>query len=147
MDEEYSLSDELNRKSGEAVRWMENELRRGSITRFESIMALQMFDMATLGLIDPALSKWSNDERGKALLIKPDKVVMHRFEANGVETIVSVELKRHAGCVVVTQLTRNPDFTSKTHTFDDETDPIIAAVKGYRDIVERLQSKGLVVVA
>ncbi|ATW58031.1 hypothetical protein CNR34_00098 [Pseudomonas phage nickie] len=147
MTDEYSLDDELTRKSGEAALWLDNELRRGGVTRLEAYTALMVFDMITLGLIDPKFNDWSREERDKAMYQRPDKVVMHRFEPDGRETVISVSLNRRAGTVDVTQLTRNPTHESKTHTFDEETDPVTAACAGYLKIIERLQSKGLVVVA
>lgn len=147
MTDEYSLDDELTRKSGEAALWLDNELRRGGVTRLEAHTALMVFDLITLGLIDPKFHDWSREERDKAMIARPDKVVMHRWEADGTETVICISLNRRAGSVVVTQLTRNPDFKSKTHTFDDETDPVTAACSGYLKIIERLQAKGLVVVA
>jgi|UniRef100_A0AAU6W1M3 hypothetical protein len=147
MTDEYSLDDELTRKAGEAALWLDNELRRGGITRVEAFTALTVFDMITLGLIDPKFNDWSREERDKAMIARSDKTVMHRFEANGSETIIAISLVRRAGAVIVTQLTRNPDFSSKTHTFDEETDPVSAAAAGYLKIIERLQAKGLVVVA
>lgn len=147
MSDEFSLDDELTRKAGEAALWLDNELRRGGVTRLEAYTALTVFDLITLGLIDPKFNDWSREERDKAMIQRPDKVVMHRFEPAGDETVIVVSLNRRAGAVTVTQLTRNPEFNSKTHTFDEETDPVIAACSGYLKIIERLQSKGLVVVA
>lgn len=147
MSDEYSLDDELTRKTGEAALWLDGEIKRGALTRPQAYAALIVFDMVTLGLVDPQFNDWAREERHKASINRPDKVVMHRFEASGQDTLISVELNRQAGAVIVTQLTRNPEFTSKTHTFDTETDPVTAAVSGYLRIIENLQKKGLVVVA
>jgi len=147
MSDEYCLDDELTRKAGEAALWLDGEIKRGGLTRFEAYNALIVFDMITLGLIDPKFNDWAREERNKAAIAYPDKVVMHAYNAKGEETVISVSLRRSVGEVVVTQLTRNPEFTSKTHTFDNEPDPVTAACKGYLDIIDRLKSKGCVVVA
>lgn len=146
MSDEYSLDDELTRKAGEAALWLDGEIKRGGMTRHEAYHALILFDMITLGLIDPKFNEWAREERDKASISRPDKVVMHAFNGKGEETVIVVALQRALGQVVVTQLTRNPEFTSKTHTFEDETDPVTAACSGYLKIIERLQSKGCVVV-
>lgn len=147
MTDEFSLDDELTRKAGEAALWLDNELRRGGVTRLEAYTALTVFDLITLGLIDPKFNDWSREERDKAMIVRPDKIVMHRYEPSGDETIIALSLNRRAGTVTATQLTRNPEFTSKVHTFDEETDPVTAACSGYLKMIERLQKKGLVVVA
>jgi hypothetical protein len=146
VSDEYSLDDELTRKAGEAALWLDNEVRRGAVTGPQAFTALVVFDMITLGLIDPKFNDWSRDSRDLVRARYPDKVVMHAYGA-GKETVIAVNLDRVRGKVIVTQVTRNPEFTAKVHTFEDETDPVSAACQGYLDIIERLKSKGCVVVA
>lgn len=147
MTDEYSLGDELTRKSGEAALWLDNEIRRGALTKAQAFTALVVFDMITLGLIDDNFADWSRETRDLTRTRYPDKVAMHAFSAAGKETVIIVDLDRVRGRVTCTQLTRNPEFTSKVHTYEDETDPISAACEGYLEIIERLKSKGCVVVA
>lgn len=144
---EYSLDDELTRKAGEAALWLDGEIKRGGITHHSAYHSLVMFDMITLGLIDPKFNEWAREERDKASMSRPDKVVLHHFNKKGEETVIVVTLRRSVGEVVVTQLTRNPEFDSKVHTYENETDPVTAACAGYLEIIKRLQSKGCVVVA
>lgn len=147
MTDEYSLDDELTRKSGEAALWLDGEIKRGALTGPQAFAALVVFDLITLGLIDPMFNEWSRESRDLVRTRYPDKVVMHAFNSTGQETVIAVDLDRTRGRVVVTQLTRNPEFTEKVHTFEDETDPVTAACEGYLKIIERLKSKGCVVVA
>ena len=147
MSDDYSLDDELTRKAGEAALWLDGEIQRGALTKPQAFASLVTFDMITLGLIDHKFNDWSREMRDLLRTRLPDKVVMHRFEKAGAETVISVELDRTKGEVIVTQLTRNPTHESKTHTYENETDQITAACAGYLDIIERLRSKGLVVVA
>jgi hypothetical protein len=144
---DYSLDDELTRKTGEAALWLDGEIKRGAVTGPQAITALTVFDLVTLGLVDHKFNDWSRESRDDVRSGFPDKVVMHRFEKSGAETVIAVELDRVRGQVVVTQLTRNPEFTSKVHAFEDETDPVKAACAGYVDIIQRLKSKGCIVVA
>ncbi|QOC57949.1 hypothetical protein phiK7B1_094 [Pseudomonas phage phiK7B1] len=147
MTDEYSLDDELTRKAGEAALWLDNEVNRGAVTRPQAYTALVVFDLITAGLIDPKFQDWSRDTRSLIRTKYADKVVMHAYNSGGKETVIAVELDRANAKVTCTQLTRNPEFTAKVHTFDDETDPVTAACEGYLDIIERLKSKGCVVVA
>lgn len=144
---DYSLEDELTRKTGEAAIWLDGEIKRGAVTGPQALTALTVFDLVTLGLVDPKFNEWSRESRDEVRSGFPDKVVMHRFEKNGSETVIAVELDRNRGQVVVTQLTRNPEFSSKIHSFEEETDPVKAACVGHVDIIQRLKSKGCVVVA
>lgn len=144
---DYSLDDELTRKAGEAALWLDGEIQRGALTKQQAFASLVTFDMITLGLIDPKFNEWTREQRDLLRARLPDKVVMHRFESAGAETVISVELDRTVGRVVVTQLTRNPTHESRFHTYENETDQISAACDGYLEIVKRLRSKGLVVVA
>lgn len=147
MTDEYSLDDELTRKAGEAALWLDNEVQRGAVTRPQAYIALVVFDLVTAGLIDPKFQDWSRDTRSLIRTRYSDKVVMHAYNATGKETVIVVELDRTNAKVICTQLTRNPDFEAKIHTFEEETDPVTAACEGYLKIIERLQSKGCVVVA
>lgn len=144
---DYSLDDELARKTGEAALWLDGEIKRGAVTGPQAITALTVFDMVTLGLVNPAFGDWSRDSRDDVRRGFPDKVVMHRFTPTGDETVIAIELDRNRGQVIVTQLTRNPEFTSKVHSFEEETDSVKAACDGYVDIIQRLKSKGLILVA
>lgn len=144
---DYSLEDELTRKTGEAALWLDGEIKRGAVTGPQAFTALVVFDLITLGLVDSKFHEWSRESRDQVRSGFPDKVVLHRFEKSGSETVIAVELDRTRGQVVVTQLTRNPEFSSKVHSYEDETDPVRAACNGHVDIIQRLKSKGCIVVA
>lgn len=138
---EPTVEEELHRKSGEALLWLDNMLKRGAIAGEAAIVALTLMDLATLGLIPREYSEWVGEKRREIRSEKyPDKVVLEYPSI-----IVVLELRRDLGEVHGTQI-RPIGHKKKVYTFE-ETDQVAAAVAAYPGMIEKLISSGYKVIA
>lgn len=147
MTDEYDLQSELDRKSGEALSWLQNERQRGAITEEAFQVALKTFDLVTLGLIDGDYSNWTSETRsvGRMQSHYSDKVVMVEIGVTAPRIIV-IELKREQAEIMVTAFTANR-LSVKLHTFEKHTDQVKAASLRYHGMIRDLLDKNFRVTA
>lgn len=147
MTDEYDLQAELDRKSGEALSWLQNERVRGAITEEAFQVGLKTFDLVTLGLIDGDYSNWASETRsmGRMHHAYTDKVVMMEIGVTSPRIIV-IELKREEAMIVVTAFTANR-LSKKQHTFEKHTDQVKAASLRYTGMIADLLAKNFRVTA
>lgn len=135
MSDEYDLQSELDRKSAEALIWLENEWKRGAITDAEYAIGLTMFDMTTLGLIDRDVSNWVAEERTQANSRNGsgirDKVVMIK----GMRTVIVILFRNKASIRVVTNAIGEED---RNYVCDSSEE----AVASFDKLIFSLKSKG-----
>lgn len=136
---EPTFEEELTRKAGEALSWLDNEYKRGGVNSAAFQAALIALDMATNGLIPNDYSLWAaqarTDARSEAY---PDKVVM--TNDNGI-TIVA-ELVRALGQIIVVQIGSKGTVTKKTMAFENEVDSVVAAKEKFPKLIAAFSGLG-----
>lgn len=144
MSDEFILEDELARKSGETLVWLDNEFKRGTINADQFATAQTVFDMITMGLIPMEWNDWASAQRiaNSSAQAFPDRTVL--FGPKTCTTIV-VTLDRVVGSITVVQM-NSTGKTVKHMGFEDEADTIKAAVSKYPDLVVRLIGRNYEVV-
>lgn len=147
MTDEYDLQSELDRKSGEALSWLQNERQRGAITEEAFQVALKTFDLVTLGLIDGDYSNWASETRsmGRLLHRYTDKTVLVEIGVTAPRILV-IELKREDAEIMVTAFTA-ARLSKKLHTFEKHTDQVRAASERYMGMINDLLAKNFRVTA
>lgn len=135
MSDEFDLQSELDRKSGEALMWLNNEHKRGAITDAEYALGLTMFDMTTLGLIDRDVSEWVTNERIVANAQKGsglrDKVVMIK----GMRTLIITLFRSKSAIRVVTNAIGEED---RNYVCDTPQD----AVDSFNKLIALMKTRG-----
>lgn len=137
MSDQPTVEEELLRKAGETLLWLSNERARGAITQAAYIAALQTFDMVCMGLVPAEYSDWTKDERDKASIQIPDSVLMRKLNR-----IVRVSLRRQMGEIKVTTIDPDKGAHHRFLQFEDEIDPIRAAVARYPKVIDKLWDAG-----
>lgn len=143
MIDESTLAEELTRKSGEALVWVDNALKRGHISESEAHTALMALDLATLGLIPNEYSAWASETRS-AIGMRPlraEKVVLRKQK----NTVV-VDLDRTVGRIIITQIGELLTDV-KVLDFKTSTDTIQAACERFPRLLKDLTDRGYNVVA
>lgn len=137
--EDYDLSEELTRKSGEALSWLENEFERGAMSPNAYFMALMAVDMVTLGLIPDEYSKWTGDRRKQIGVGDSDSQAA--FVTPGQPLFAVVRLDREKSLVEVAVF-KNGKRSGNCYDMSQETDPTRAAYEKFQAVCKFLVSKG-----
>lgn len=138
--DDYSVSLELTRKSGEAYAWLEGEFVRGQIDPAAMFTALTALDIALLGLIPKEYSSWAAERR---LSIKEQLDTASRRLFKSGARLVSLNLNRSCGEVRMIAIELGTGAsTSKTLKNEEAVDPALWAFERYQSLIEGLEQKG-----
>lgn len=137
--EDYSLSEELTRKSGEALSWLENEYQRGAMSANAYFNALMAVDMATLGLIPDEYSKWASDRRKQIGIGDSDDRAAYVMPGQPLFAVVRLDRKNS---LVEVAVFNNGKRTGNTFDLSSETDSIKAAHEKFQSVCRFLVGKG-----
>lgn len=137
---EYSLSEELTRKSGEAYSWLDNEYKRGQISSETFFKALVALDIALLGLIPKEYSEWACGQRNE--LKQLSECDRSAFYAD--TRLVVLTLDRAWGVVRMTAIVREPGVRVLTKEFTDPAlgDTATWAINRYQELRDDIIKKG-----
>lgn len=138
--EDYSLSEELTRKAGEAYSWLDNQYKRGCLSDNAFFNALIALDMALLGLIPDEYSRWASERRMS--LSQVDAGDVRAFYS--AQRIVILKLDRQVGLVLMTAIVREPDvrIATKEITNDSADDEYKWACQHFNELAEGLTKRG-----
>ena len=144
MSDEFNLEDELVRKAGESLMWLDNEFKRGRINKDQFATAQTVFDMVTMGLIPMEWNDWAVQQRVANIAAQalPERTVL--FAPKTCTTIV-VTLDRVVGSITVVQM-NSKGKSERTYGFEDEADTIKAASDKYPDLVQKIISRNYQVI-
>lgn len=137
--EDYDLSEELTRKSGEALSWLENEFERGAMSPNAYFMALMAVDVATLGLIPDAYSEWASNRRKQ--IGTGDSDDKAAFVMPGQPVFAVVRLDREKSVVEVVVF-KNGNRSGNRYDLSRETDATRAAHEKFQSVCKFLVNKG-----
>lgn len=138
MSDQPTFEEELARKSGEALVWLDNEFARGAIQPREMYTSLIMFDMITLGLTHQEYSNWATEQRDSVKGLRPDIISFHNKKLG---MVLIVELDRINGRMKSTQI-NGAKVTTGYKTFEHATDQIRAAAEWFDHTINEVQKKG-----
>lgn len=136
-DDQPTVEEELVRKAGETLLWLDNERQRGSISTEAFCVAVTVFDMITMGITPMEYNDCANNARNEVLTRKyPDKVV----GVTAAGAVAVLELLRDVGEVMVTHI-KSGVVTKKIYSFEKESDPVKTASIKFIVMVDGMISK------
>lgn len=138
MSQEYDLGDELIRKAGESMLWLESEHKRGAISAQAYLTGLVAVDLVTLGLIPDEYSAWLSEQR-----LVTDKPSVEQVTLQLGHSVIVIKLNRKEGVVTVKRVAMS-SVQSREYTFENETDQTKAAASRFERVVAKLKSEGYV---
>lgn len=138
--EDYSLSEEITRKSGEAYSWLDNQYKRGLLSDNAFFNALVALDIALLGLIPDEYSRWASERR--LHLSHKDSGDTRAFYSE--ERLVVLRLDRENAKVLMTAIVREPGVKVSTKVIGNEeaADEHKWADKHYNELAAGLLKRG-----
>lgn len=138
MSDEPTIEEELQRKAGEALAWLDNEHKRGSIGDKELIAALSAFDMTTMGLIPMEFNDWAQERRSEVeASAQRDNIVLTKDIVQ-----IYVGLNRAVGGITIIMYGKGVLKSRKVLLFENETDSIKAASLELPKLIKKFQDAG-----
>lgn len=139
---DYSLSEELTRKAGEAYSWLDNQYKRGQLSDNAFFNALVALDLALLGLIPDEFSRWASERRND--LSHKDAGDTRAFYSDS--RMVILRLDRSVGRVLMTAVVRDEavPVATKAITNAEAPDEFKWASDHYHELSASLIKRGFV---